>query len=1124
MTVNLQDDKEGKIYLQVRRVQKNAQRNVVLIHFVNELRFDEKSKQVNRAVTEATVFQPYIRVNMDEGTELESLDEWKKDEILSYLYRDKQVLARGFMCSAVWRGIDYASYVPRLVFWADGTAFTDCAEFLEPHVRTEFLPMYATPSPVFDWQEEKYGRKPELSASRLAEAWNPEQIEGLLTPLISAFETWIGENEKKAQSMAGGPTETRALDVINHEKKTLERLREGMRLLAEDEDARLAFCFANYTMFTQREWKRPGSDFVWRPFQLAFILMNLGPLRSEGSVHRDLVDLLWIPTGGGKTETYLALMAYAISLRRILAAKKRSDGKSGQGTTVITRYTLRLLTVQQFRRTLDMVTAAEYLRVLVKNGHVGWRPARSKIVGDWLYGTTRISCGMWVGGEVTPNHLRKKGYSALERLEEAGTSKTRGEPAQVLACPACRTILSVPFEGLPPGTQTTMHLIAKSTVQKTPKDIEKDLKGLVGKIEFLRNIVSVGNEGLSGGYVTITVELDPTPRLKERDIDRLWNEIIADIPYLEIASFRASRPGYFGSGRDPGWDTKKKGYLDFQILCPNPGCVLNTSDISYRDEIPFSSPLATEATRRHGKHEAGVEAFAGSHRLPIPAYTVDEQIYSKCPSVVVSTADKIARLSFEPRASAIFGNVNRYNPHYGYHRENLYPANTTPKGEAASVGIQLLEPPDLIVQDELHLIDGPLGSMFGLYETVVEGLSGGSNSSPKYIASTATARRVDSQVRRLFARELNQFPAYGLDMDDNFFVRTPKRHEALKDDRPGRIYIGLCTPGLGPNTPMSRVWSRILCTSDGRKGEKDAVYYWTIVGYFNTIKGLGNTRALYRENVVERLRNIGSSRNLDMDNIEELSSRMSSTKITQILGELENGVERSPEQNIDALFTTSMFGTGVDTRHLSLMLVDGQPKTTSQYIQATGRVGREYGGVVLTFLRPTRPRDLSHYEMFTGYHHRIHLDVEPPSVSPFSKGALIRAAGPVAVAFLRNSRSAHAPWHEDSGDVILHEGASQDTDVFLKTVISNRLGATGHGNPLAVTDYFRSEIGRWQVMARNNNMKGGTFDFAEYAMYRPPESDVVLGDIKHRYAGKKIVFENAPQSLREIEETTAFEV
>jgi hypothetical protein len=612
--------------------------------------------------------------------------------------------------------------------------------------------------------------------------------------------------------------------------------------------------------------------------------------------------------------------------------------------------------------------------------------------------------------------------------------------------------------------------------------------------------------------------------LTERQVDDMWNDISATIQYLEIASFRASRPGYFGSGVDPGLTVKSRGRLDFEIFCPNPDCVLNNSSISFKDLTPVKSPSGNDDLHRDALSGTGVEAFDAGCRLPIPAYTVDEQIYSRCPSVVVSTADKIARLSFEPRASAIFGNVNKYNPYYGYHRGDLFPDGTTPKGRAYSQDIHPPRPPDLIVQDELHLMDGPLGSMFGLYETAVGGLIAESDALPKYIASTATARRVGSQVRRLFARELNQFPAYGLDIDDSFFVRTPKRHEALEDSRPGRMYIGLCTPGLGPNTPMSRVWSRILSASYDSRNETDAVYYWTIVGYFNTIKGLGNTRALYRENVVERLRAIRSPRNLDMDNIEELSSRISSTKITNILSELESGVERSPQQNIDALFTTSMFGTGVDTRHLSLMLVDGQPKTTSQYIQATGRVGRERGGVVLTFLRPTRPRDLSHYEMFTGYHHRIHLDVEAPSVSPFSKGALMRAAGPVAVSFLRNMRKANAQWQGDTGSVILQNGAHLDTDTFLKTVVPGRLKSVMHTNPAQVIDFFRSEIGRWKVIADRINMKGLGLDFVEYAMYGPPKKDVVLGDIKHRYAGKDVVFENAPQSLREIEETTAFEV
>jgi hypothetical protein len=145
-------------------------------------------------------------------------------------------------------------------------------------------------------------------------------------------------------------------------------------------------------MWLQHRWKTEEEDFQWRPFQLAFILMILEPICNKDSEHRNHIDLLWIPTGGGKTEAYLAIMAFTMALRRRKARKCKEEDTTGGGTAIITRYTLRLLTVQQFRRTLRMITATEYLRVMKSERGLGWRPARCDIYDDWIYGSIRFFC------------------------------------------------------------------------------------------------------------------------------------------------------------------------------------------------------------------------------------------------------------------------------------------------------------------------------------------------------------------------------------------------------------------------------------------------------------------------------------------------------------------------------------------------------------------------------------------------------------------------------------------------------------------------------------------------------------------------------------------------------------
>ena len=255
----------------------------------------------------------------------------------------------------------------------------------------------------------------------------------------------------------------------------------------------------------------------------------------------------------------------------------------------------------------------------------------------------------------------------------------------------------------------------------------------------------------------------------------------------------------------------------------------------------------------------------------------------------------------------------------------------------------------------------------------------------------------------LFGKYFFQFPPYGLDIDDSFFVKERQFMDGWKKNQAGRVYMGIYAPGMGPMTPPVRIWSRALKVPNDNIESPELKYFWTLVGYFNAIRELGGARALYREDIEERINDIseGNVRNLDQERIVELSSRIDSIKVPLVLSELENDGILGKDQIhpfYDAIFTTSMFGTGVDISHLSMLIVNGQPKTTGSYIQATGRIGRSHGGLVITFLRAGSPRDLSHYEMFCSYHQRIHLGVEPVSVSPYSEGALARALGPATVA------------------------------------------------------------------------------------------------------------------------------
>jgi hypothetical protein len=1023
------------------------------------------------------------------------------------------------MCSAIWKKIDYNEQFTIQKQWPDGYFFEDCRPFFNCHVRSEFIPLYPNASPNLTWDKSSYRSEPELSSFKLSEMWDDDEIDSYLSPFTEAYDLWIKNNELQLGEVAGRNNEL-VKKLIQQQRSSLYRLKSGIECLKKNKEALLSFCFANKTIWLQNTWKNNKKsnettiDFRWRPFQLGFFLMNIESLYSKDSEYRNHLDLLWVPTGGGKTEAYLAMMAFVIALRRMKArnnATNQDIDSTGAGTAIITRYTLRLLTIQQFRRTLLMITAAEYLRVFNFNGIRGWRPEKCSLSDNWLYGSTRFSAGMWVGGGVSPNHLRGD-YGAIKALKE-GVSD--GEPAQIVKCPVCGEWLTVPLSGLPVGTNK-LHIIAKST--RSIKDLQEQAKTYVFP-DPLKSIDFI-NVGLLPDYLTLSLILESNQKVDEKEIDYLVLGIEKSFG-VNVQSFRPSRPGYFPSPSEPG--RKNDSPADFEIFCTNPDCDLN-NQVDHKEGVPLDIFHNDEVFPDGQFLKNNQMPFLPCSRIPIPAYTVDEQIYHRCPTVIVSTADKIARLAFEPRAAAIFGNVTGYNAFYGYYRKDLFPEQIlrTPTKEQYCASINPLSPPEMIVQDELHLMDGPLGSMFGLYESVVDGLIHESGGKPKYIASSATVNQAENQIKHLFNRPLFQFPAYDLTFRDSFFVKMPEMSAGWDENKPGRVYMGVYAPGMGPLTPIIRMWARLLKTGYDNRSEKDIVNFWTLVGYFNSVRELGGNRALYREDIIEWLDHISENtpRNIDAEKVVELSSRMNSTDIPQMLEELEmGGKKENVEDNPDAIFTTSMFGTGVDIPHLSLMVVNGQPKTTSQYIQATGRVGRKHGALVTTFYKAGRPRDLSHYEIFAGYHHRINLEVEPASVSPFSEGCMATAAGPAIVSFLRNMPEPFVEWFTKSGDHIQDMKAIYDFEVFIKNCLVDRSEKADQ-----IIDYFRSQFDHWLDISQKITQQEKNLVYHEYGQYKI-EKNVVLGDPAHeRDQDLKTVYKNAPQSLREIEETTAFEV
>ena len=1106
------------------------------------------------------VFQPQIRVRCAEGISLVPVDDMAEtrdaeDAALAFLYRHQRSMARGHLVSALWAEVDpersvagFTSPAHPPFAWIDGEAIVDPADrqrFSPADVRTEYVPMVPVPAPLRGWIDS--APPPELDPERLSELWDPAELHDALRPLLDAYAQWIDAKRVEANGLA--EAEQRMAEThLAVCGEALRRMTEGVDLLRDDQDARLAFCFANRAIALQARWAK-GRVNAWYPFQLGFQLLNLAAVASPTHDDRDVCDLLWFPTGGGKTEAYLGLAAFTLAHRRLRALADGAAGGGG-GTTVLSRYTLRLLTIQQFRRALALVTAAELLRVMETAAGRGWRPPGCTRQERDLWGGTRFSIGLWVGGSVTPNGLQDIEYrDRFQRLQKIpgaislleGRSTDVSDPAQVQRCPACAATLALP-PALDAGQTVTLDLLF-GDAQVTQPPSAADLTTQTFQVTDVQLIHAQQH------YWTLRVRFAPHTDADPQAVDGWVHDHIR--PRLGTDAWlvpaRGSRPGYLIRSAPWGQRRVVDRPIDFEIYCPNPECELNAS-VGWTEETPAGPWPITEAFRT----EQG-----RSSRCPIPALTVDEQVYHRCPSMVIATVDKFARLSFEQRAASLFGNVERYNEHLGYYRSwsppaspSGLPARTLQDARAGSnVAVPAFDPPELVLQDELHLIEGPLGSMVGLYEVAIETLSvrirDGRVRRPKYIASTATVRRAADQVQSLFARRLAVFPSPALDAGDSFFARITETHP-LDAQPAGRLHVGICAPGRGAQTPTVRIWARLLQHVADRRldgaDERELDRFWTLVGYFNAIRELASAVALFRQDIVQRLGTIATGpRQLNETEPLELSSRAESLALPGMLDQLAVELP-SGRASVNAVAATSMFGTGVDVDRLGLMVMHGQPKTTSSYIQASGRVGRSGGGLVVTFYRASRPRDLNHYEFFTAYHAALYRHVEPITVNPFSPRARDRALGPVAVAILRQASeivanggaslaiherwrlqqrlSAAATWVSRAWEMATARG---DPEVValpgLFEARSQSQPDMRRPQPMETESHAGSELDRWQQLAVRVRDR---LLYHESSLRNPPSHPVVLGDLAHTVQGTGQAYEDAPNSLREVEATTTF--
>jgi hypothetical protein len=395
---------------------------------------------------------------------------------------------------------------------------------------------------------------------------------------------------------------------------------------------------------------------------------------------------------------------------------------------------------------------------------------------------------------------------------------------------------------------------------------------------------------------------------------------------------------------------------------------------------------------------AGNCDFANPHPDGLPLAFVDEQVYHELPCFLIATVDKFAMMPWRGEAGMLFGRVTSY-------KEGRFfgPLDKQPKG--ATTRPDGLLPPELIVQDELHLITGPLGTMVGLYEVAIEALCtreiDGRVIRPKIIASTATAHHAADQIRALYGRkETATFPPPGIDALETYFSVVNTRD-------PGRLYVGVAAPGHPLKRILLRTYVSVLSAAEKAYRDKDtdphlADAYMTLVGYFNSLRELGGMRRLVEDDVRYQCSRRSERVPVEIANPPhwfsdrtvseplELTSREPTGRITETKARLAEPY--GTREKTDVLLASNMISVGVDIGRLGLMVVAGQPKTTSEYIQATSRVGRERErpGLVINCFNMARPRDRSHYEHFVAYHQSFYRFVEAQSVTPFASRALER--------------------------------------------------------------------------------------------------------------------------------------
>ncbi|WP_318244494.1 DISARM system helicase DrmA [Oerskovia merdavium] len=490
----------------------------------------------------------------------------------------------------------------------------------------------------------------------------------------------------------------------------------------------------------------------------------------------------------------------------------------------------------------------------------------------------------------------------------------------------------------------------------------------------------------------------------------------------------------------------------------------------------------------------------------LPVLTVDEEIYRLTPAFVIATVDKFARLAREGEAAALFGYVSRKCDRHGYVHEDYDGCDVKLGGQHPKSGdhpsarvrkVGRLRPPDLIIQDELHLITGALGTAVGAFEMAIDVLTSwrdaeGRDVRPLVVASTATVRNAGEQIRGLYGRAVTMFPPQVLNVEDTYF----SQEVPVSPENPGRRYIGVSTTGVRLTTAEIAVASNLLSAGQLLMDEAGdaADPYMTLVGYFNATRELAGMARYIQDDVQTAIRKRRAGKYFPLRfgtsygslNLAELTSRVASTEITSTLDQMGvqfsadvdttqaqrdqaakykagEKTERRDTNPLDVVLATSMLQVGVDVTRLGLMLMVGQPKNTAEYIQASSRVGRDADrpGLVVTLGNWARPRDLAHFEQFRYYHETFYSQVEPLSVTPYSLTSLERSLDGVLVSAARVMDAARESGLSPEKSPGRIDDALPRLEALIDRLVARAKVAGGEDAGVIVQDRLHNRLGQW---------------------------------------------------------------